>query len=201
MISFQLGNHDNKRIATRLGEGRRDLYNILLQTLPGNAVTYNGEEIGMPDGYVSWEDTVDPQGCNTNPTDYLEYSRDGARTPMQWDNTTNAGFSNATKTWLPVDSNYLTLNVKAQEEANTSHLKLFKQLVTLKKTAVFQNGNYEPTLINNDILAYKRTFNGESVYVVLNFGSTDYTIDLTNVFGRPMYEVTMLASTADISPG
>lgn len=59
--------------------------------LPGVGVTYNGEEIGMEDTWISWEDTKDPQGCNAGIDGYEKASRDPARTPFQWDNTTSAG--------------------------------------------------------------------------------------------------------------
>lgn len=59
--------------------------------LPGVSVTYNGEEIGMEDTWISWEDTKDPQGCNAGKDGYEKASRDPARTPFQWDNTTSAG--------------------------------------------------------------------------------------------------------------
>lgn len=79
-----MGNHDQKRLVSRLGEARVDLYNILLKTLPGISITYQGEEIGMTDLIISWKETVDPQACNTDPTRYHSFSRDPARTPFQW---------------------------------------------------------------------------------------------------------------------
>lgn len=79
----------------------------------------------MTDGEVSWEETQDPQACNTDdPINYYKSSRDPARTPYQWDDTKNAGFSTANKTWLPVASNYQTVNLKAQEAATKSHYKV-----------------------------------------------------------------------------
>uniref|UniRef100_A0A0K8UQN9 alpha-glucosidase n=1 Tax=Bactrocera latifrons TaxID=174628 RepID=A0A0K8UQN9_BACLA len=91
IANWVLGNHDNKRLASRYGVQRADLFNILLQTLPGNAVTYNGEELAMTDVYISWEDSVDPQACNSDPDRYYDLSRDPARTPYQWDASPNAG--------------------------------------------------------------------------------------------------------------
>lgn len=178
-----------------MGVGRADLYNILLQTLPGNAVTYNGEELCMTDVYISWEDTIDPAACNTNPKDYEKFSRDPARTPMQWDDSQNAGFSTAAKTWLPVSDNYKTLNVAVQEAASTSHLKLFKELTKLRKTEVFQNGDYNARLINNDILAYSRSLNGDMRLVVLNYGTKEYTIDLSDHFCKISKNAVVLASS------
>lgn len=78
--NWVLGNHDQRRIASRLGgEARADLFNIFLQTMPGHAITYQGEEIVMEDGKVSWSETQDPQACNTNSSVYDDYSRDPAR--------------------------------------------------------------------------------------------------------------------------
>lgn len=71
---------------------------MLEMILPGVAVTYNGEEIGMLDKRdISWEDTKDPQACNAGRDKYQSQSRDPNRTPFQWDSTINAGnlFHNA----------------------------------------------------------------------------------------------------------
>lgn len=99
--NWVVGNHDQHRVVNRLGLNRTDLLNIMVQTLPGIAVTYNGEEIGMTDQFISWENTIDPLACNQDPDTYEALSRDPARTPFQWDDSRNAGFSNANSTWLP----------------------------------------------------------------------------------------------------
>ena len=64
---------------------------MLALLLPGSAITYNGEEIGMEDGFVSWNETKDPAGINGGEDRYLIISRDAERTPFQWDNSTSAG--------------------------------------------------------------------------------------------------------------
>lgn len=86
-----MGNHDNKRVGSRFPD-RADQMIMLEMILPGVAVTYNGEEIGMTDkDDMSWEDTVDPQACNTNPQVYQSKTRDPERTPFQWNDEKNAG--------------------------------------------------------------------------------------------------------------
>ena len=62
--------------------------------LPGVALTYNGEEIGMEDTSVTWEQCLDPQGRNAGPDEYLSYTRDLERTPFQWSDADNAGIMN-----------------------------------------------------------------------------------------------------------
>ncbi|XP_063708467.1 maltase A1-like [Culicoides brevitarsis] len=180
--NWVLGNHDQKRIASRLGESRIDLYNILLQMLPGHAITYQGEEIGMTDGEISWEDTKDPLACFTNRTYYNEVSRDPARTPFQWNSDKNAGFSQASSTWLPMAKNYEAVNVEKESAAENSHLKIFKKLVELKKNEVLRWGDYKSALINDQVYAFRRRLGNETYIIALNFGKTSTTIDLKKNF-------------------
>lgn len=182
--NWVLGNHDNHRLGSRLGPERRDLINILLQTLPGIAVTYQGEELGLLNTDLTWEETIDPAACNTNPEEYERYSRDGCRTPFPWDATKNAGFSTADKTWLPVKPDYITMNVDYQRNENHSHLKIFKQLTKLRKHKVLREGQYDTKLVNNDnVMIYRRWYGEEDlVVVILNFGSQTETVNVKEHF-------------------
>lgn len=111
----------------------------------------------MTDVYISWNDTVDPLACNTNPDIYEEVSRDPVRTPFQWDDSINGGFSKANKTWLPVGPDYKTVNVKLQQHANHSHLKVFQLLNQLRKLPSIVYGSYEPKIVDGkNVLIYKR---------------------------------------------
>lgn len=86
-----MGNHDRNRTASRFS-GRTDQMTMLAMILPGVAVTYYGEEIGMVNkNDISWEDTQDPQACNAGKEKYQSRSRDPVRTPFQWDASNNAG--------------------------------------------------------------------------------------------------------------
>ena len=78
---------------TRYGSQFAPAITVMVQLLPGIAVTYYGEEIGMEDTWLTWEETMDPQGCNAGRENYAAVSRDPARTPFQWDNTVSAGES------------------------------------------------------------------------------------------------------------
>jgi alpha-glucosidase len=197
---LQLGNHDNHRMASRLGVDRGDLLNILLQTLPGVAITYQGEELVMTNTHLTWEETVDPQACNSNPKIYESRSRDPARTPFPWDDSTNAGFSTATKTWLPVGNNYKTVNVKAQLAADNSHLKIFKRLTTVRKQPVFKQGNYVGVLSNNkQVYSYKRQLGNEMAVIVLNYGSSEMTVNLTALY--PLIPEQLKIYTSSLNSG
>ena len=109
------------RLGSRFGAANIDGFNMMSLMLPGVAVTYNGEEIGMTNTAVSWEDTVDPAGLNCGEEHFNDFmcSRDPERTPMQWDSSDNAGFTKADKPWLPVNENYLTgINVAHQSQVS-----------------------------------------------------------------------------------
>ncbi|XP_063617381.1 maltase A1-like [Cydia splendana] len=194
--NWVVGNHDNHRMATRYGATLVDGINMIVLLLPGVGVTYMGEEIGLLDGEVTWEETVDPAGCNTDPDNYMRYSRDPERTPMQWNAQTNAGFSNASTTWLPVASNYRTLNVEAQLAATRSHLKNYQALAKLRLDRVFRLGRFESLALNEDVFAFKRWYNGEVYLVVVNMRDTAHDVNLTH-FENVEGDVTVVIRSVD----
>ncbi|XP_046961498.1 maltase A1-like [Vanessa cardui] len=188
LANWVAGNHDNNRVASRFSPKLVDGMNMIVLLLPGIAVTYMGEEIGMVDGFVSWEDTVDPSGCNTDdPINYVSVSRDPERTPFQWSSEKNAGFSTGDKTWLPVAEGYETLNVEVQRNVERSHLNIYKSLAKLRTEPAFRHGRYESVALNSDVFAFRRWHEGETYVVIINLRDETYDIDLTyfeNVMGH-----------------
>lgn len=89
--NWVLGNHDKSRVASRFSPKLVDGLHMISMLLPGTAITYYGEEIGMEDTQVKWVETKDPFALNAGEKYFTEFSRDPARTPMQWNNRTNAG--------------------------------------------------------------------------------------------------------------
>lgn len=139
---------------------------------------FQGEEIGMADVYISWEDTVDPQACRTNPEDFHNHSRDKVRTPFQWDSTKHAGFSTGKKPWLPVDGNYTRSNVATQNKEDRSHLKVFRQLINLRQNPTLKYGDFQIKAVDNRMLVYKRQIHGQhdaDIFVVLLNMDVHYT--------------------------
>lgn len=111
----------------------------------------------MTDGQISWEDTVDPWGCNSNADIYEQYTRDPERTPFQWTNGSNAGFTSGPNTWLPLAADYQTINVATESEAEHSHLKIYKTLVSLRRgSKTLQNGTTKYKALSQDIFVVKR---------------------------------------------
>lgn len=200
MISRQLGNHDKPRFGSRYGTERVDGLLTLLLTLPGVAVTYNGDEIGMLDhSDISWEDTLDPQACNTNdPENYEWASRDPQRSPFQWDGTAYAGFKEAmgSEPWIQVNPNYPTLNLALQKAAPKSFYKFYQQLAELRKNEVFVNGMYESRAFSQEVFGYKRTLDDTSYVVLINFADTTTSIDVNDLnVGFPQQSEVVLAGS------
>ncbi|CAG2065508.1 unnamed protein product, partial [Timema podura] len=150
--NWVLGNHDVPRVAARFGPSLVDAFNMLLMVLPGVAVTYNGEEIGMEDTSISWEQTKDPNGLYVGSRRYTKFSRDPQRTPFQWDTSTSAGFSSNTSTWLPVNDNYLKLNLQSQKLAKESHYHVYKRLVQARRSATLQKGDVDIQVVSKYVL-------------------------------------------------
>ena len=170
--NWVLGNHDNWRIGSRTRPELMDAFNLLSLTLPGVAVTYQGEEIGQTNTEISYEDTVDPAGCNCGPDHYDDSncSRDPERTPMQWSaSDPNAGFSDAPKTWLPINPNYVEINVESEAENPGSHLNFYKTAVLSRYSDQAFDGGQVKIETQGNILAFSRTFDSElyPVYVTL----------------------------------
>ena len=170
---------------------------MMVQTLPGIAITYQGEELGMENVNLTWAETVDPPACNGAIEGYHERSRDPARTPFPWDDSRNAGFTTGNKTWLPVGNNYINVNVKAQEAASNSHLKIYKSLVMLRKHAVLREGTYLGSLSGN-VFVYKREVANSSVAVILlNFGDSETTVNVKTLFATVPNQMKVHTSSLD----
>lgn len=184
--NWVVDNHDNRRVTSRFGVKRADQMNMIAAILPGVGVIYNGNEIGMEDTWLSWNETVDPVGCIAGPIDYQFTSRDPERTPFQWDNSTSAGFSTNNKTWLRVNPNYRTLNLAAQKSVLFSHYTITKRLIALKTSNVMKNSTTEVILVGENVLGIVRRKLNNSLFVLLiNFLDTPITIDAVSWMNLP----------------
>ncbi|MBT1702245.1 alpha-amylase family glycosyl hydrolase [Chryseosolibacter indicus] len=162
--NWVLGNHDQPRVASRLGSEQARVAAMLLLTLRGTPTIYYGDEIGLKDVPIPVEEIQDPQGLNM-PDKNL--SRDPARTPMQWDASTNAGFS-TTKPWLRVDRNYTRQNVEALRNNETSIYNLYAKLIALrKKESSLSVGSYTPVYSDHQMIAYIRKAEGSPAFLII----------------------------------
>ncbi|WP_233840718.1 alpha-glucosidase [Dyella sp. 2HG41-7] len=169
-------NHDNTRSIDRFGDGahnvaRAKIIATLLLTTRASALTYYGAPIGMVTTTPTRkEDVRDPIGITGWPK---QKGRDGERTPMQWTTGLQAGFSSAKKTWLPIASDYRTVNVQSELKDPESLLNWYHQLIALRKTEpALRDGTMQfLDNANNKVLTFRR--NGpEPVIVAMNF--TDF---------------------------
>ena len=176
-------NHDNPRLDERYGDGvhNQDIERVIATVLfasRGTALFYYGDEIGMKTTPPTRkEDVKDPVGRAEWP---YNKGRDGERTPMQWDDTANAGFTTGTP-WLPVPTTYTTVNVKAEQDQPDSLLAWYRKLIELKKTdAAFAHGDNAMLDVNNEkVLSWMRQApDGEQVVVVCNFTADPQTVNL-----------------------
>jgi alpha-glucosidase len=169
--TYVLNNHDVIRAGTRYGKREDDdilkAAAVLLLTMRGTPFLYYGEEIGMRDIKVKRKDILDPIGRKYWP---FHKGRDGCRSPMQWEPSTNAGFGQG-KPWLPVHPNYMSRNVKAMQTDKNSIWYTYQKLLKLRKEyEVLRTGMFLPvTFDQKSLLAYLRQNDTDTILVVINF--------------------------------
>ncbi|HEX3724439.1 MAG TPA: alpha-amylase family glycosyl hydrolase [Nitrolancea sp.] len=165
--NWVMSNHDNPRLASRIGAGQARVAAMMLLTLRGTPTLYYADELGMLDVAIPSELIQDPEE-HTIPG--LHLGRDPERTPMQWDASPNAGFTSGTP-WLPVGDDYSTLNVVAQRDDPRSMLTMQQRLITLRRAEpALITGGYAPLRTDGDLLAYTRELDGAAFLIVLNLG-------------------------------
>ncbi|XP_058540231.1 neutral and basic amino acid transport protein rBAT isoform X2 [Neofelis nebulosa] len=161
--NWMIGGPDRARLTSRLGAEYVNIMNMLVLTLPGTPITYYGEEIGMRNILV------------TNLNESYDIDTLFSKSPMQWDNSSNAGFSEASHTWLPTSSDYHTVNVDVQKTQPRSALKFYQELSLLHVNELLLSRGWFCYLRNNShSVVYTRELDGiDRVFlVVLNFGES-----------------------------
>jgi alpha-glucosidase len=202
---YVIGNHDMPRSYVRYGDGQHNdqiakLMAGMYLTLRGTPIMYYGEELGMENNDPTRkEDVKDPIGIAGWPK---EKGRDGERTPMQWDDSPNAGFSRTTP-WLPVPASYKTHNVASELTEPASVLQFYKHLLALRhQEHALLYGDY--VALNQDnpnVLSYLRRYKNEAVLVVLNMSGTAQQISFNlSEQGFSSAKTTTLLTTTALAP-
>ena len=168
--SWSLSNHDVIRFPTRLADGdaqRTKLMMALLLSLRGTAFIYQGDELGLPHGEVSFDRLRDPEAIAFWPSGI---GRDGARTPMPWSrDETMAGFTSAADAWLPLDPRHRALAVDAQGEG--SMLAFTREAIAVRrKSAALREGAFVALDAPEPVLAFERRAEGERIVCLFNLG-------------------------------
>jgi alpha-glucosidase len=162
--NWVMSNHDQPRIPSRIGQQQAKVAAVLLLTLRGTPTIYYGEEIGMRDVPIPLSEIQDPQGLNM-PGKNL--SRDPERTPMQWNKSAHAGFTDG-KPWLRLDRAYPRENVQVQQQDNYSSLTLYRRLIQLRQEQPsLMTGDYKPVYSDEQMIAYIRQAEGHTGFLVV----------------------------------
>lgn len=182
-------NHDLPRIVSRWGNDEKyrnesaKMLATLLYGLQGTPYIYQGEELGMTNVKYGLEEYRDIESLNMYQEriregytheqimkSIYEKGRDNARTPMQWNEGRNAGFTSGTP-WIKVNPNYTVINAEEQQINTDSVFRYYQRLIQLRKTYnVFTDGYYQEIFPENqEIFAYTRTTDQEKLFVICNF--------------------------------
>ena len=192
-------NHDLPRIVSRWGNDKEyrvetaKMFASILHLMQGTPYVYQGEEIGMTNVHFEkleqyndietlqfYRDNIKKGYTHEEMMDAIwKNGRDNARTPMQWDNSVNAGFTNATP-WLELNPNYTEINVKDALENKDSIFHHYKKLINLRKNTEFSDvivyGKYELLLPEDEhIFAYIRENEDKKLLLVANFSEETVT--------------------------
>jgi alpha-glucosidase len=165
--NWVLGNHDRPRITGRVGRKQARIAAMLLLTLRGTPTIYFGDEIGMAQVSIPPDRVRDPFQKNLPG---IEVGRDGIRTPMQWDDTRYAGFSEV-EPWLPLADDFREYNTVKQRSDPASIYHLYRQLIALRRSrSALLHGSYRLVHADGDLLLFFREQDPERLLVALNFG-------------------------------
>ncbi|NXU31855.1 SLC31 protein, partial [Thalassarche chlororhynchos] len=171
--NWVIGSPNTARISSRIGKEYVNVMNMLLLTLPGTPVTYYGEEIGMEN--IASEN-VSEEHINSDPV-VVTFPE---KSPMQWDGKVNAGFTEGNSSWLPINSDYQSVNVEIQMTWSNSTLNLYRELTLLRINELPIHRGWMCYIWNDsNVFVYVRELDGlDRVFMmVLNFGR-ESTIDL-----------------------
>lgn len=216
-----LGNHDSPRVYNRYGDGKHDaelarISIALMLTLKGTPFLYNGEEIGMTDLIIedagllrdtmaTWyynEMVKDPKMDKLAAARKAGIrSRDKNRTPMQWNDEENAGFSaKGVTTWLPINPNFQNgINVASQENDPNSLLTFYKKMLRLRKNnPALKFGEYDLVPQGNEkVFCFTRAFQGNAILIAINFSASQQKVQFA---GKNTRFRTIIFSSAQRAP-
>ena len=180
--NWVLGNHDQTRIASRIGKEAAKIAAMLTLTLRGTLFIYYGEEIGMEDTKIPKDKIQDPWEKRV---EGFGLGRDPERTPMQWNRSKSAGFSKG-EPWLPVNPNFQEVNVAVELKDSESMLSLYRRLIWYRKSSkVLLEGSYKSIGSGSkEIFSYIREKDGKKLLVALNFSSDEQKVTIATDIGK-----------------
>ena len=192
--TWVLGNHDRMRYISTIENDftKARILATLQLTLRGTSFIYYGEEIGMKQVKFKLKNSEDPIGRRFwwSPISQLKQigfslTRDGCRTPMQWNKGLHAGFSSEKDAtpWLKVADNYEQVNVASENKDSRSLLELYRELLKIRKQNIaLQEGDLNSIEVKegNKCLVYRRSHPDQELYIYLNFSADTINLDIHN---------------------
>jgi hypothetical protein len=176
--NWVLCNHDQPRVASRVGTMQAAAAAMLLLTLPGTLTLYYGEEIGMTNVPIAPESVQDPAEKNEPG---IGTGRDPERTPMQWDSTPLAGFTTG-QPWLPIAPDHATANVAGQDRDAHSMLALYRDLIRLRSVhPALIDGKMLSIAAHDNVLRYQRVDANETLLILLNLSHEPVQVDASGI--------------------
>jgi alpha-glucosidase len=188
--NWVMGNHDQHRLATRVGPSQARVANMLLLTLRGTPTCYYGDELGMENVPIPPDKIQDPPAVNQPEIAHL-VGRDPERTPMQWNDSPNAGFSapDVKELWLPLAPDYREKNVETELQDPRSMLNFLRNLLACRKSSpALVWGDYGSVKADSaqaqaNCFAFTRQAGDERMLVALNFSGEEQKLSLPQ-FGK-----------------
>lgn len=175
---WAFSNHDVARHATRwnLSDTAQRMFATLIMCLRGSVCLYQGEELGLPEANVEFEDLQDPYGIEFWP----EFrGRDGCRTPMVWQKSNqNGGFSEG-KPWLPVASEHLTMSVEEQEKDQSALIHHYRKAIQFRQHhPALSVGEHSGLRQDGNVVSFLRRFEGQTLFCAFNVGDASCELQL-----------------------
>ncbi|RBP84579.1 alpha-glucosidase [Marinomonas rhizomae] len=173
---WSIGNHDVERVATRWGKNHDSvakckIYMAMLLTLRGSVCLYQGEELGLHEAKLAFEQLVDPFGINFWP----EFKgRDGCRTPIPWKSEPLGGFTQSSAPWLPIAESQRPMAVNEQEGNRHSVLHAYRDFLHIRRSyPELRHGDIQFIYNDETTLTFLRSYHGKQLYVAINTAGQD----------------------------
>ena len=175
---WAFSNHDVIRHSSRWGlnPAAQRLFTTMMMCLRGTTCIYQGEELGLPEADIAFEDLQDPYGIEFWP----EFKgRDGCRTPMVWEPSNSTGGFTEGKPWLPVSPEHLTLSVASQEADPEAMLHHYRRAIALRKAhPALAVGTHDQLRAEGNVAFFTRQDRDEVIFCAFNLGDTEAEITL-----------------------
>ena len=175
---WAFSNHDVQRHVSRwsLSDAALRLHATMIMCLRGSVCIYQGEELGLPEAEIAFEDLQDPYGIEFWP----EFKgRDGCRTPMVWaQDNTYGGFSE-TQPWLPVSIEHGALAVAEQEANPDALLHHYRRVIALRRAhPALANGDHDGVTANGSVVSFTRSGGGEDIFCAFNLSDAEAEVTI-----------------------